>query len=78
MAMTMASPTVASPAATAITNSAMTEPLAPSAGVNAPNATMARFTPLSISSMHISMAMALRLARKPKVPMLKSSAESTR
>ena len=40
-----------------------------SAGVNAPKATIARLTALSISSMDISMAIALRRARKPNVPM---------
>ena len=44
MAMTMASPTVASAAATAMTNSAMTGRGAASDGMNAPKATMARFT----------------------------------
>ena len=65
MAITMARPTVASAAATAMTISAMTEPSAPSVGLNAPNATIARLTALSISSIDISMLIAFRRARKP-------------
>ena len=37
--------------------------------MNMPKATMARLTPLSIISTHMSIAMALRRARKPNVPM---------
>ena len=78
MAMTMARPTVASAAATAMTTRAMTEASPCSEGTKAPKATMARLTALSISSMDMSMAMALRRARKPKVPMAKSRAERAR
>ena len=76
--MTMARPTVASAAATAMTIRAMTEPWAPSAGMNAPKATIERLTPLSISSMDISMLIALRRARNPNVPMAKSRPARTR
>src|SRR5207342_1177795 len=49
MAMTIASPTVASPAATAMTISAMTDAWPTSAGLNAPKARIERFTEFSIS-----------------------------
>jgi hypothetical protein len=78
MAITIARPTVASPAATAITNRAITAPFAASAGTNAPKATIARFTAFSISSIDMSMAMAFRRARKPNVPMANSSPDRTR
>ena len=78
MAMTIARPTVASAAATAMTISAMTEPWAPRFGMNAPNATIDRLTPLSISSIDISMLIALRRARKPNEPMANSIPDRTR
>jgi hypothetical protein len=48
----------------------MTEPCAWASGrrLNAANATIARLTALSISSIDISMLIALRRARKPKDP----------
>ena len=46
--------------------------------MNAPNATMARFTALSISSMDMSIEIALRRARKPNVPIAKSIPDSVR
>ena len=48
------------------------------AAPNEPNATIARLTPLSISSIDISMLIALRRARNPNVPIAKSSPERTR
>ena len=86
MAVAAARPTVASAAATAMTISAMTEPSAtrtpgPRAAAavpNEPNATIARLTPLSISSIDISMLIALRRARKPNEPIAKSSPDRTR
>ena len=55
-----------------MTISAITGPAARSAGTNAPNATMARLTALSISSIDISMLIALRRARNPNVPIANS------
>jgi len=78
MAMTIARPTVASAAATAITIRAMTAACVWSGFTNAPNATIVRLTAFSINSIDISMLMALRRARKPNVPMAKSSPERTR
>ena len=43
--------------------------VAPSPGMNAPNAMIERLTALSISSIDISMLIALRRARKPNEPM---------
>ena len=65
--MTIASPTVASAAATAMTMSA-NRAVALSAGTKAPKATIERLTALSISSIDMSIEMALRRARKPNVP----------
>ena len=46
--------------------------------LNAPNATIARLTALSISSIDISMLIAFRRARKPNEPMAKSIPDRTR
>ena len=46
--------------------------------MNAPNATIARLTALSISSMDMSMLIALRRARNPNEPMAKRSPDRTR
>ena len=46
--------------------------------MNAPNATIERLTPLSISSMDISMLIALRRARNPNVPIANSRPARTR
>ena len=70
--MTIARPTVASAAATAITIRAMTEAVPLSGGMNAPNAMIVRLTALSISSIDMSMLIALRRARKPNVPIAKN------
>jgi len=78
MAMTIARPTVASAAATAMTIRAMTEAVPLRAGMKAPNATIDRLTALSISSIDMSMLIALRRARKPKVPIAKRIPETTR
>ena len=69
--MTIDRPTVASAAATARTIRAMAEPWTLSDGMNAPKATIVRLTALSISSIDISMLIALRRARKPNVPIAK-------
>src|SRR6185503_7758660 len=69
IAMTIASPTVASAAATAMTISAMTAPSPWRAGRKAPKATIVRLTAFSISSIDMSIEIALRRARKPNVPM---------
>src|SRR5215212_1423645 len=58
--MTIARPTVASAAATAMTRSAITDPPTPSFSLNEPNATIVRLTALSISSIDISMLIAFR------------------
>ena len=46
--------------------------------MNEPKATMARLTALSISSIDMSMLIALRRARKPNVPIAKSRPDRTR
>ena len=46
--------------------------------MNAPNATIDRLTPLSISSIDISMLIALRRARKPNEPIANSIPDRTR
>ena len=76
--MMIARPTVASAAATAITRSAITAAPVRSVGTNAPNARIVRFTAFSISSIDISMLMAFRRARNPKVPIANSRPERIR
>jgi hypothetical protein len=78
MAMTIARPTVASAAATAMTIRAMTEASFWSSFVNAPKAMIERFTALTMSSIDMSMLIALRRARKPNVPIEKSTPERMR
>ena len=68
MAMTIARPTVASAAAAAMTMSAMTDASTLSDVENAPNAMIERLTALSISSIDISIEIAFRRARNPKLP----------
>ncbi len=46
--------------------------------MNAPKATIDRLTPLSISSIDISMLIALRRARKPNDPIANSIPDRTR
>ena len=69
---------MASAAAAAMTISAMTDASTVSLRVNAPNAMIARLTALSISSIDISMLIALRRARKPKAPIENRTQARTR
>jgi hypothetical protein len=78
MAITIAKPTVASAAATAMIKRAKAAPCPASDGMNAPSARAARFTAFSINSMLISMLIALRRARNPNAPMAKSIPDRTR
>ena len=78
MAITIARPTVASAAATAITSRAITEAVPLREGMNAPNATIVRLTAFSISSIDMSMLIALRRARNPNVPIENRIPEMTR
>jgi len=59
---------------------AMTEPWADAAsfGTNVPTATIVRLTALSISSIDISMLIALRRARNPNIPIANSRPDRTR
>src|SRR5215213_702786 len=71
--MMIASPTAASAAATVITNTTKTCPVAP---YTRENATKVRFTAFSISSTHMKIMIALRRVRTPTTPIVKSAAES--
>src|SRR5262249_61696587 len=70
----IASPTAASAAATVITMKTNNGP--PISPKNEDNETSARFTALSISSMHRKMVIALRLMKTPTAPMRNKRAES--
>src|SRR5664280_389772 len=69
---------VAAAEATAMTSSAITAACVLSGATKAPKARTVRLAALSISSIDISMLIALRRARKPKVPMAKSRPERIR
>src|SRR5579862_6495738 len=75
-AMIMASPTVASAAATTITKNTKTCPL--NFCQCAANATNERLTPFSISSIDMKIVMMLRLIKKPITPQVKRIPLSTR
>jgi hypothetical protein len=57
---------------------AMTEAVPLRAGMKAPNETIVRLTALSISSIDMSMLIAFRRARKPKVPIANRIPETMR
>src|SRR5688500_20334598 len=73
MAITRARPTVTSAAATAMIKSAKTAPAFESTGRNALKATRLRFTALNISSMLMSIRIALRRAMNPNVQIGRAS-----
>jgi hypothetical protein len=78
MDIIMAKPTATSAAATTIIKIAKICPVSNSGTINLEKATIAIFTPLSISSIDIRMTMALRLARAPYSPIENKTADSTR
>ena len=74
----MARPTAASAAATTIIKIAKTCPVSINGTMYREKATIAIFTALSISSIHIKIMMALRFARTPYSPMENRMADSIR
>jgi len=76
--MIMAKPTATSAAATTIIKIAKTCPVSSKGTIYREKATMAIFTPLSISSIDIRITMALRLARAPYSPIENKIADSIR